>query len=114
MHLLSKKHFTLDKTLPGPDHAMSLEPAELTAMVTGIREVEQALGDGKKIPTKSELDNSSAVKKSLVAAQAIQQGEAFTELNVSVKRPGTGIEPFEFWSYLGKRSKRSYAKDDLL
>ena len=86
-----EKHFTLDRTLPGPDHAASLEPGELAAMVRAIRNIEAALGDGVKQPSASELPNRAHARKSLVAAHAIRRGETFTAANLGVKRPGTGF-----------------------
>lgn len=109
-----EKHFTTDRGLPGPDHKASLEPQELGEMVRQIREVEQALGDGVKRPTSSELKNRDVARKSLVAARAIAPGEPFDESNVACKRPGSGASPFEFWSVLGQTAKRSYAPDEKL
>ncbi len=88
-----EKHFTLNRKLPGPDHSASLEPDELKAMVTAVRNIEAALGDGVKSPTPSELKNKPVARKSLVASVAIRAGEKFSCENVSAKRPGTGISP---------------------
>ncbi|HEX3047551.1 MAG TPA: N-acetylneuraminate synthase [Bacillota bacterium] len=107
-----EKHFTLDKGLPGPDHQASLEPEELRTMVRSIREVEAALGNYLKVPTTSELKNVSIVRKSLVANCQIKQGELFTEENLTMKRPGTGLSPMWYWEILGKKADRDYQPDE--
>jgi N-acetylneuraminate synthase len=109
-----EKHFTLDRTLDGPDHKASLELQELTQMVRSIRTVEAALGDGEKKPMASELANIKVARKSLVAAQDIARGEVFGENNLTIKRPGTGISPARYWAMLGKRSPRDYRKDEVI
>ena len=109
-----EKHFTLDRTLPGPDHAASLEPKELKAMVAAIRNIEKALGDGVKRPSPSESKNIPVVRKSVVAAKKIEKGEIFTEENLIVKRPGIGISPMKWNSYLGKLSDKEYQVDQLI
>jgi len=109
-----EKHFTLDKTMEGPDHRASLEPHELKKMVAGIRNIEQALGDGIKRLSASEQKNLNIARKSLVAAQAIQQGEIFTAHNVTVKRPGNGISPMRWDEVLGKIASRSFQEDELI
>ena len=109
-----EKHFTLDRQLPGPDHLASLEPDALTAMVQGIRQTELALGRGNKYATPSEAKNQPVARKSLVAARGIARGEAFTAENLTAKRPGLGVSPMHYWSYLGKRATRDYAPDDLI
>ena len=109
-----EKHFTLDRTLPGPDHKASLEPAELAAMVRSIREVEQSLGSPLKAPAASELKNMSIARRSLVAACPIAEGEVFTEDNLVVKRPGNGMSPMLYWQVLGTTAQRSYAEDELI
>jgi N,N'-diacetyllegionaminate synthase len=109
-----EKHFTLDRQMAGPDHKASLEPAELTAMVAAIRNVECALGDGVKRPSASELPNRSAARKSLVAACVIRKGEPFTAANVAVKRPGTGLSPMQFDAVLGRMAPRSFIADELI
>lgn len=109
-----EKHFTLDRTLPGPDHKASLEPAELIAMVQSIRQVEQSLGSTLKIPAASELKNKAIGRKSLVAAYPIRQGETFTAENIGFKRPGTGIAPIQYWELLGKVADREYETDELI
>jgi len=109
-----EKHFTLDRTLPGPDHKASLEPDELKAMVLAIRNIEQALGDGIKRPSPSEAKNKAVARKSIVAARAIRAGETFTAENLTVKRPGTGISPMRWDEVLGRRATRDFKPDDLL
>lgn len=109
---LIEKHFTLDRKLPGPDHQASLEPGELKDMVQAIRQVEMALGSGRKLPAPSELGNRSVARKSLVAACRIGKGEAFTTDNLAAKRPGDGISPAHYWEWLGKIADRDYAPDE--
>jgi N,N'-diacetyllegionaminate synthase len=109
-----EKHFTLDRRLPGPDHAASLEPAELKAMVTAIRNIELALGDGIKRPSASELRNRAVARKSLVAARAIRAGEVFSESNVAVKRPGTGYSSMRWDEVVGRPAPRDFAPDELI
>jgi len=107
-----EKHFTLDRRLPGPDHAASLEPAELKAMVAAIRNIEVALGDGRKRPSPSEIGNRAIARKSLVAAVPIRAGEAFTAANVTAKRPGTGISPMRWDEVIGTVARRDFAADE--
>ena len=109
-----EKHFTLDRSLPGPDHKASLEPGELAAMVAGIRNVEQVLGDGIKRPSRSESANLGVVRRSIVAAQPISAGEELTVLNLTVKRPGTGISPMRWEDVVGTFASRSFEPDDLI
>ena len=109
-----EKHFTLDRTLPGPDHAASLEPEELKEMVNAIRNIEQAMGDGKKQPSSSEMKNIPIARKSIVAKKSIEKGELFTEDNLTVKRPGTGLSAMEWDNIIGKKSEASFAIDDLI
>jgi N,N'-diacetyllegionaminate synthase len=111
---LIEKHFTLDRTLPGPDHAASLEPAELKAMVNAIRNIELALGHGRKEPSASELKIKQVVRKSIVASRTIQRGETFSSENLCTKRPGTGISPMRWDEIIGKPANRAYAMDDLI
>ena len=106
-----EKHVTLDRTLPGPDHGASLEPLELAAMVDGIRAVELALGDGRKMAAAVELKNRPVVRKRLVALTEIAPGTPFTEANLGAKRPGDGLSPMEYWRWLGRRAGRAYQKD---
>lgn len=112
--VLIEKHFTLDNTMEGPDHKASLEPHELKAMVTAIRQVEQALGNGIKCPTPSELKNKPVARKSLIAAENITIGQTFNESNITIKRPGLGISPYHYWDYLGKSANREYQVGDLI
>jgi N,N'-diacetyllegionaminate synthase len=109
-----EKHFTLDRTMPGPDHAASLEPDELKAMVTAIRNIEKAMGDRVKKPSPSEMKNMSITRRSIVAKKPISKGELFSEKNLTVKRPGTGISPMEWDTYIGKLSDRKYRADELI
>jgi N-acetylneuraminate synthase len=107
-----EKHLTLDKNLPGPDHTASLEPTEFAQMTNAIRQIEKALGSGIKAPTESEKANMAAARRSLVALQDINAGDVFTEENLGAKRPGSGISPFEYWDWLGKKAGRDYKKDE--
>ena len=109
-----EKHITLDRNLPGPDHNASIEPHEFKAMVSAIRNVEQALGDGRKRPSNSEVKNKVIARKSLVAAVPISLGEKLTVNNMAVKRPGTGISPMRWDELLGKESLRNYAVNELI
>lgn len=109
-----EKHFTLDRKLPGPDHQASLEPAELSAMVAAIRNIEVALGDGIKRLTPSEARNKPVARKSMVASRAIKVGEVFTVENLTTKRPGTGISPMRWDEFLGKKAPRNFAADELI
>jgi N,N'-diacetyllegionaminate synthase len=109
-----EKHFTLDRNLPGPDHRASLEPHELTAMISGIRNIEKALGTGSKKPSPSELKNKPVARKSIVAASPIKKGETFTAMNITVKRPGTGITPMRWDDIMGRKAAKSYRKDELI
>jgi len=109
-----EKHLTLDRTMEGPDHRASLEPDQFVAMVQGIRAIERALGDGIKRPTASELANMPIVRKSLVAARAIQAGETLSAKNITAKRPGTGISPMQWDRIVGRKASRAYAPDELM
>jgi len=109
-----EKHFTLDKSMEGPDHKASLEPGELKSMVSAIRNVELAIGDGVKGPRPSEIKNKAIARKSLVAAKNIAEGEIFTEENLQVKRPGNGLSPYNFWELLGQKSTASYQEGELV
>lgn len=106
-----EKHFTLDRSLPGPDHKASLEPDELTAMVRQIRAVKSALGNGVKEPTPAERPNIPIARKSIVAATAIQRGELFTEENLTAKRPGTGLSPMLWESVVGQTAPHDFESD---
>lgn len=107
-----EKHFTLDRNMEGPDHKASLEPDELNAMVSAIRNIEQAMGDGIKKVTDSEKGNMSVARKSIVAACDIRSGETFTEDNLTVKRPGTGISPMRWEEVLGKTARRDFIEEE--
>ena len=109
-----EKHFTLDRTLPGPDHAASLEPEELKAMVSAIRNIENAMGTGVKKPSNSEIKNIPIVRKSIVAKKSISKGERFSEGNLTVKRPGMGISPMEWDNIIGRESEVDFEPDDLI
>ena len=109
-----EKHFTIDKTMDGPDHKSSIDPEELKAMVGSIRNIEKALGSSIKKPSKSEIPNIIMARKSIVASKSIKKGELFTENNLTTKRPGTGLSPMKWDSIIGKVSKRDYQIDDLL
>ena len=109
-----EKHFTLDRTLPGPDHAASLEPHELKKMVSAIQNIEKAMGDGIKKSSPSEIKNMSIARKSIVAKKPIKKGELFSEENLTIKRPGTGISPMEWENIISKVSNRAYEMDDLI
>ena len=109
-----EKHFTLDRNMPGPDHRASLEPGELRAMVTAIRNIEKAMGDGIKKPSLSETNNISVARKSIVAKKSIKKDELFTEENLIVKRPGTGISPMVWDNIIAQISKKNFNKDDLI
>jgi N,N'-diacetyllegionaminate synthase len=107
-----EKHFTLDKTMKGPDHQASLEPHELNAMIVAIRNVEKALGDGVKVPSRSEQPNMIVARKSIVAAQPIKKGEKITEDHISTKRPGIGISPMKWDEVIGSKSTKDYQVDE--
>ena len=110
-----EKHFTLDRTLPGPDHKASLEPDELKAMVSAIRNIEKAVGgDGTKHVSESEKKNIAIARKSIVASCDIKVGEIFTEQNLTVKRPGNGISPMRWEDVVGTKAKRDFSEDDLI
>lgn len=109
-----EKHFTLDKTMEGPDHRASLEPEELKTMVSAIRHIEAGLGDGIKRRTASESKNVSVARKSIVAKKHICKGEIFSEDNITVKRPGTGISPMKWYEVIGKIADRNYDEDQII
>jgi N,N'-diacetyllegionaminate synthase len=109
-----EKHFTLDQSMPGPDHRASLTPEQLAAMVSAVRNIEQAMGDGVKGPSPSELRNLPIVRKSLVALKPISAGEVFSSGNVCAKRPGTGISPMRLEEVLGKHASRNFSADELI
>ena len=107
-----EKHFTLDKNMEGPDHKASLEPDELKAMVSAIRNIEQALGSGHKTISESERNNIEIARKSIVAARPIEAGELLTEENLTVKRPGNGISPMRWNEVVGTRAVQSFNEED--
>ena len=109
-----EKHFTLDRSLPGPDHKASLEPDELNNFVRSIRNIETALGSTIKSPSPIEVLNSRVVRKSIVATKAIKVGETFTEDNLDVKRPGTGVSPMQWDAVLGSKAVHNFEPDDLI
>ena len=109
-----EKHFTLDRTLIGPDHRASLEPCELQAMVQGIRNIEKALGDGLKRPSPSELGNKPIARKSIVASRPIKAGEVFSEENLMAKRPGTGVSPMRWDDVVGRTASRDFSEDEFI
>ncbi len=109
-----EKHFTLDKTMPGPDHRASLEPQELNAMIESIRNVETMLGDPNKKPTESEIKNIPNMRKSIVAATDIPKDTTLTDNNLTTKRPGTGISPMRWHQVIGTTAVRDFKKDELI
>ena len=109
-----EKHFTLNKSLVGPDHKASLDPQELKAMVTSIRNIEVALGNGIKQPSVSESMNKEVARKSIVARRNIVKGEIFTQDNLTVKRPGNGISPIKWFEVLGMSAERDFYEDELI
>lgn len=109
-----EKHFTLDRTLAGPDHRASADPDELRRMTAAIREVELALGSTEKRPTDSELPNRAVARKSIVAATAIRRGEVLTEKNITTKRPGTGLSPMLWDSVIGTCAIKDFLPDELI
>lgn len=109
-----EKHFTLDKSLPGPDHKASLEPNELKNMVEGIRAVERAMGNSIKAMTTEELDTKNVARKSLIATQIIKCDELFSENNIDTMRPGTGISAMHYWQYIGQKATREYKNGELI
>jgi N,N'-diacetyllegionaminate synthase len=109
-----EKHFTLDKGMAGPDHKASLEPNELKAMVSAIRNIEKALGNGIKEPSESEKKNIAIARKSIVAKRGISRGEVLTEDNITAKRPGNGISPMRWNEVLGMVANKDYGEDELI
>jgi N,N'-diacetyllegionaminate synthase len=109
-----EKHFTLDKTMEGPDHKASLEPDELKSMVKAIRNIELALGSPIKQASNSERPNMAVARKSIIAKTAIKQGEIFTAENLTIKRPGTGINPMRWDEMMGQTAQKTYSADDLI
>ena len=109
-----EKHFTLDRNMEGPDHKASLEPDELRDMVVAVRNIEKALGDGTKEPTKAELKNRLVARKSIIAARDIKKDEIFSEDNLTTKRPGSGISPMRWNEVIGKKASRDYEEDEMI
>jgi N,N'-diacetyllegionaminate synthase len=109
-----EKHFTLDCNMEGPDHKASLEPRELKAMVSAIRNIELALGKNIKEPSVSELKNIQIVRKSIVAKTKIKKNDILSEKNITVKRPGNGISPMKWDDVLGSKAKKDYDEDELI
>lgn len=112
--VIIEKHFTLDRNMEGPDHKASLELAELKAMISAIRNIEKAMGNGLKIPSESEKANIEVARKSIIAAKNIKKGEIFTDKNLTTKRPGTGICPMMWNEILGTEAKRDFLEDELI
>lgn len=109
-----EKHFTLDRNMEGPDHQASLEPHELKSMVSAIRNVELAMGSSDKKPAESEKKNMTIARKSIIACHNIKEGELFTENNITVKRPGNGISPMQWFEVIGKKAVRDFEEDELI
>ena len=109
-----EKHFTLDKTMDGPDHKASLEPKELKAMVNAIRNIEKALGSSKKKPSSSESANIEIARKSIIASQNIKKGDLLTDGNIATKRPGSGISPMQWDEVIGTVASKDYNTDELI
>ena len=109
-----EKHFTLDRTMDGPDHKASLEPSELKTMVDAIRNIESSMGTGIKEPADSEKKNIAIARKSIVANQSIIKGDILTETNLTVKRPGEGISPMKWFEIIGTKAIRNFEEDELI
>jgi len=109
-----EKHFTLDKNMEGPDHKASLEPDQLKEMVTAIRNIEIALGDGIKKPSQSEIQNLEIVRKSIVAKTTIKKGDVLNENNLAIKRPGGGLSPMHWYKVINTKAKKDYQEDELI
>ena len=109
-----EKHFTLDKKMQGPDHKASIEPDELKQMVRSIRNIEKALGNGRKEPCESELENLHISRKSIVASRDIKKGEQFTTENIVPRHAGKGISPARWYEVLGQCAKRDFIEDEMI
>lgn len=109
-----EKHFTLDRSMEGPDHRASLEPHEMTELVRGVRDIESALGMARKLPSGGEYRTRLVARRSLVTTRTIRRGELFDTQNLSVRRPGTGRQPIHYWSVLGTPAPRDYEADETL
>lgn len=112
--IVIEKHFTLDRNMEGPDHKASLEPVELKAMVSSIRNIEKALGDGNKIATASEIKNKAVARKSLIASRNIKAGEVISEKDINIKRPGNGISPMRINEVIGKKAMQDIPEEALI
>ena len=109
-----EKHFTLDRNLPGPDHKASIEPEDLSELVKNVRRMELMIGCGQKIVTESEAKNKIVARKSIVASRKIEEGEVFSEENITCKRPGNGISPMNWYDLIGKKAEKSFEEDQLI
>ena len=109
-----EKHFTLDRNMYGPDHKASIEPDGLRAMISAIRNIEVALGDGQKICSPLERKNIIVARKSIVAKRDIKKGEVLTEENITTKRPGNGVSPMKWFEVLGTKAVRDFGEDELI
>jgi N-acetylneuraminate synthase len=109
-----EKHLTTSRALPGPDHQASLEPNEFKNLVSQIRELEDALGNGEKFPTEVEIQNKKVARRSIVAAKQIKVGDVFTKDNIVIKRPGTGRSPIDYWSLLDTKATRDIAENEII
>ena len=109
-----EKHFTLDKTMEGPDHRASLNPEELKKMVQAIRNIEQSIGNGNKIASCSEMVNKAVARKSIVAKRNIRKGELLSAENLTTKRPGNGISPMKWYNVVGTSAIRDFNEDELI
>ena len=109
-----ERHFTLDRHLPGPDHAASLEPSQFQGMVHAIRNIEKAFGAGEKVPNLSEMSVRKMVRKSIVASKNIKKGEIFSQFNLEIKRPGSGLSPKAWYQVLGNVAKKDFKKDEQI
>lgn len=109
-----EKHFTLDRTMYGPDHKASIEPQELVSLVKAIRNIETAMGDGRKTCSDQERENIIVARKSIIANKAIKKGEVLTENNITTKRPGNGISPMKWFEVLGTKAIRDFKEDELI
>jgi N,N'-diacetyllegionaminate synthase len=112
--VIIEKPFTLDKELPGPEHAFSLDPYEMSQMIKAIREIETVMGVEQKVPTAAELEFRKFGRRSIVAKITIEPGTVITEAMVTLKRPGTGISPRDFYKVLGKTARKRIGQDEIL
>jgi N-acetylneuraminate synthase len=112
--MIIEKHFTLDRAMEGPDHKASLEPQELSLLVSSVRNIERAIGDGLKGPRPSEIKNIVIARKSLVAKTAIKKGEIITADMLIIKRPGSGQSPMNYWNFVGSVALKEYRADEVI